>query len=406
MLGNRLHNIIRFRNTLIIATFIFIAQIVRAQTPQDTTQQETPKRSFNEVVQLRGYVKNMQTTTIGLNTLYSDNLVHNRLNFRIYASDKITIGIENRNRIFWGETMRLNPDFGDGFNSDPGLIDLAFNIYNDSNIVMNSTFDRAWINYQTDKWELRAGRQRINWGINNFWNSNDIFNAYNFTDFDYEERPGSDAIKYQRYFKGGMSSLEIAVSPSRNNNNWTGGALYKFNKKGYDYQILTGWSKTDYVLGGGWAGSIKNAGFKGEFTYFHPSEKVDSFGTFSGSVSTEFMLKGKYFTTLGVLYNSSGFYNGNSINGNVFGSGLSAKNLMPTRYSFLASQAYPLSPLLNINAIVMYAPGVHLVLFMPSLSYSISQSWDVSLFAQSYFLDVGQFRNVGSSVFIRLKWSF
>lgn len=39
------------------------------------------------------------------------------------------------------------------------------------------------------------------------WNPNDWFNTYNYFDFDYEERPGTDAIRVRVYFKDGMSSL-------------------------------------------------------------------------------------------------------------------------------------------------------------------------------------------------------
>ncbi|MCG8318265.1 MAG: hypothetical protein MI921_02070 [Cytophagales bacterium] len=42
------------------------------------------------------------------------------------------------------------------------------------------------------------GKHRINWGKSYVWNPNDVFNAYSFFDFDYEERRGTDAllIKY------------------------------------------------------------------------------------------------------------------------------------------------------------------------------------------------------------------
>ena len=61
-----------------------------------------------------------------------------------------------------------------------------------------------------EKWELTLGRQRINWGVNLAFNPNDLFNAYSLIDFDYQERPGSDAIRFQ-YFTNELSSFETAV---------------------------------------------------------------------------------------------------------------------------------------------------------------------------------------------------
>ena len=59
---------------------------------------------------------------------------------------------------------------------------------------------------------LRIGRQRINWGVNLAWNPNDLFNAYSLIDFDYQERPGSDAIRFQ-YYMGDLSVLNLQYNP-------------------------------------------------------------------------------------------------------------------------------------------------------------------------------------------------
>ena len=138
--------------------------------------------------------------------------------------------------------------------------------------VAHSVIDRMLIQYSDEKWDITIGRQRINWGINNIWNPNDIFNAYNFLDFDYEERPGNDAVRIQRNLKN-SSALELAYKSGKNKDKHTAAFLYKLNKWKYDFQFLSGIYQTDYVLGGGWAGNIKEAGFKGEMSYFIPIKK-------------------------------------------------------------------------------------------------------------------------------------
>ena len=74
---------------------------------------------------------------------------------------------------------------------------------------MYTNFDRANVKWTLDKFELTVGRQRINWGQNLIWNPNDIFNAYNFFDFNYVERPGSDAVLME-LFTGDFSSVQLA----------------------------------------------------------------------------------------------------------------------------------------------------------------------------------------------------
>lgn len=72
-------------------------------------------------------------------------------------------------------------------------------------MILRTMIDRLWIDWAYKKWELRAGRQRINWGKTSVWNPNDLFNTFNYANFDYEEQAGSDAIKLS-YYPSGMSA--------------------------------------------------------------------------------------------------------------------------------------------------------------------------------------------------------
>lgn len=104
------------------------------------------------------------------------------------------------------------------------------------------------------------------------WNPNDIFNAYSFFDFDYVERPGSDALRLQ-YYNSEVSSTELAVKMNRDKQ-VTAAGLYKFNAFEYDFQVLGGTlNQTDYVVGCGWSGAIESVSFRGELSYFQPKNK-------------------------------------------------------------------------------------------------------------------------------------
>jgi len=143
---------------------------------------------------------------------------------------------------------------------DHGLIDLNWAWLDEPGIVGVSQIDRAWVKYNRQGWDITLGRQRINWGVNTFWNSNDLLNTFNLVDFDYEERPGTDAVRVQRYFKN-YSSIDIAIAPSKYDSTWVGAGMYKFNKWTYDFQVLGGWWNEDVALGVGWAGNLKTASF-------------------------------------------------------------------------------------------------------------------------------------------------
>lgn len=376
-------------------------------------QSDSTAKKLTDYYQLKGYVKNMQTFTMAdLNYVSHQNLIHNRLNFRFYPSKSITIGVEVRNRVFTGDMVNFNPFFTQSVDFDNGLADLSWAWVDEPGLVGLTQIDRGWVRWNNDRWDVTVGRQRINWGVNMFWNSNDLFNTFNLVDFDYEERPGTDAIRVQHYFKD-YSTLDIAIAPSEFDSTWVGAGMYKFNKWNYDFQVIAGWWNEDVALGTGWAGNIKNAGWKGEVTYFHPQENAeDTNGALSASISVDNMFKGNLYIMGGVLFNSQGIdstFNLTSAQSAAFAGGAppSAKSLMPTKYSAILSISRPINPLVNASLVGLYSPGANLLFVMPSLGFGIASNWEFSLFAQTTFLDNGHvFRNYGTSMFARLKWGF
>lgn len=375
--------------------------------------QEETRKEFSDYVKLKGYVKHMQTFQfLDLDYISHDNLVHNRLNLRVYPVEGLTLGLEVRNRIFTGEQVNYTANYVDLVDIDPGLVDLCWAPVQEQGIVAVSKVDRAWVNWSNPQWEITLGRQRINWGVNTFWNSNDLFNTFSLVDFDYEERPGSDALRVQRFF-GSQRSLDVAIAPSQYDSTWIGAAMYRFNKWTYDFQFLAGWWNEDIAIGTGWAGNLGTASFKGEATYFHPQQNLaDTSGVVSISVSADYVFTGNFYVMAGALYNSSGFdttFNLSSLqNPALFSSSPpSAKNLMPMRYSALLNLSKPITPLITGSLVGIYSPGVNSMFLMPSLAFGVASNWEFALFGQLIWLDNGTvFKNYGNAVFARLKWGF
>ena len=129
--------------------------------------------------------------------------------------------------------------------------------------------------------------------------------------------------------------------------------MYKFNSGSYDIQLLTAIYQQDWVIGTGWAGNLKNAGFKGEISYFVPYENYfNSENVMSASVSVDY-----------------GFKKG-----------------------------------LYINSTI-YSPTNQSVIIMPSLDYSIATNWELNFTGQSFF-EFQDYQTIGNSMFVRLRWSF
>jgi hypothetical protein len=77
---------------------------------------------------VRGYVKNLQQWffTERPNTLVNGGFFHNRVILRYTPDTLWSFGLEMRNRLFYGEWVRLQPGFADALDQDAGLLDLAF----------------------------------------------------------------------------------------------------------------------------------------------------------------------------------------------------------------------------------------------------------------------------------------
>ncbi|MDH3650761.1 MAG: hypothetical protein OEQ53_13840 [Saprospiraceae bacterium] len=364
-------------------------------------QAEKPKNWL-----LTGYAKHLQTVLAidGLNGYLVDNLLHNRLNFKAFPSDEWTFTLEIRNRMFYGDLVKLDPNYAqqiEAANND--FIDLSLHWVDQDDWVFNSTIDRVYVEWTKGNLETRLGRQRINWGISTVWNPNDLFNAFSFTDFDYEERPGSDAFRL-RYYTGHTSSIEFAVSAGKTWNSRVAAALFKWNISQYDFQILSGVANNEFVIGGGWAGNIKNSGFKGEWTYFIPLEKGEN--SFAATGAFDHLFDNSLYLNLGYLYNSNGTTSGSL--SNLFFFELSAKNLYPFRHAIFVMNSYPVTPLFNVSLAWIYSPvSSHPLFVNPTMTYSIAQSWDLDLVTQLAFSkEGGNYESPVKAVFLRFKVSF
>jgi hypothetical protein len=370
------------------------------------------KKKFKDVVNIYGYVKYLPSTSFtNTNDMMFDHLIHNRVNIKTYISNTFTARLDVRNRMFFVETVNATPFYGQFVDIDNGEVDMSFLLIDEEKVIVHSIIDRAYLDFSKGKWEIRAGRQRINWGINLAWNANDLFNAYNIADFDYQERPGSDALRVQ-YFTGDVSHIELAYKPGENIDKSIIAGLFKFNAKKYDFQIITANYYTDYAFGGGWAGNIKNAGFKGEGTYFLNKENLnDTIGTTSISTSIDYSFKNETYINASFLFNSSGQDSLGSSSSPFPINQLTAKSLMPSKYSYFAqiakSFAKSLNPLFNSNLSIIYGQGMNTLFIMPSLSYAPKENWDLSITGQLYYgEEQSSFKNLGNSIFLRFQFNY
>ncbi len=355
---------------------------------------------------VRGYVKDLVSMNIADDSINFDNLIHNRLNFKWFPNNHVNVHFEVRNRFFWGETVKDVPGYGNFIDTNDDYLDLSVMTEKNS-LLFHSMIDRAFVEWYDSKWEVRLGRQRINWGINLVWNPNDLFNAYSFFDFDYEERPGSDALRIKRY-TGVASSMEFAVNAADEFDEMVIAGLWKWNKWGYDVQVLAGKAQEDITVGLGWAGNIKTAGFKGEITYFMPYATGSE--SLLATLMADYSFQNSLYLAGSFLYSSGSAVNPGLQEGvNLFSQErLTAKSLSPFRYASFLQVSYSVHPLVNVSASTIYYPNKRDPLFInPGVSFSMKPNFDINLISQLYFERLPDgYEALAKLVFLRAKWSF
>ncbi len=353
-----------------------------------------------------GYVKDMATFNFaGKDSTLIDNLIHNRVNLAWYPSQNLTGKLEFRNRIFFGDLVSFFPFYGELIDVNNDYFDLSWMPVNNNDLVIHTMIDRFYFEWNKNDWEVSLGRQRINWGMNLAWNPNDLFNAYSFFDFDYEERPGSDALRIRKY-TGYASEIDFAIKAAENFEDLTTALKYQINKWNYDIQFIGGLMKNNVTLGTGWAGNLWNAGFKGEMTYLNSLDENEDDG-FLASVSIDYLFSNSLYLNGSALYNSYGAQEPNFFLINT-SSNLDIRSVSPYRWSTFVQGSYPAHPLVNTGLSAIVFPSDGSIFINPFVTYSITSNLDLDLISQLFFSDsfAGEYKAQSKLFYLRLKFSY
>ncbi|NTV83513.1 MAG: hypothetical protein HGA23_04330 [Bacteroidales bacterium] len=335
-------------------------------------------------------------------------MIGNRLDFRWNPGNTFSFHAGVRNNLNLGQMVqKYYPYYAEMSTIEEGFFDLTKLWVNDSSYYFYSNIDRLNFKVKTGKFEATVGRQRINWGINLVWTPNDIFNSFNYFDFDYVERPGCDAVLME-YFTGETASLQFGFKLD-SEDEVTSALMYRFNRWNYDFQAFTGVMTEDMVVGAGWSGDIKGAGFTGELSYFHSYEIFpDSNDALVGSISMNYTFKNSLFINGSYLYNSNGT-KGPAGYGTVLGlyADISAKNFTLAKHSIYAGIGYPVTPLIRADLSSIYNPNDKSGFVGPSLDISLTNNVSLFFIGQIFWGDdMTEFGDNGALCYLRLKWNF
>ncbi|MEA3504054.1 MAG: hypothetical protein U9R32_02505 [Bacteroidota bacterium] len=353
-----------------------------------------------------GYIKNMQSAWF--QNIDDDwmtwNTIHNRVNLNWYAGEHFKIHSGVRTLLNYGEIIEFSDDYAKMLHSDNGFIDLTRVWYSGKSYSLHTNIDRAYIEYSNGNFQTTIGRQRINWGIGLVWNPNDIFNTFSYFNFDYEERPGSDAVKLQ-YYTSMTSSIQLVTQLYHNDKIKIAGK-YQFTISNYDIQVLGGYYDNEAIIGAGWSGHISNAGFRGEATFFSPNN--DSLNkALIATIDADYIFSNELYLHGAFLYNSNGTTGKAGRGSFLLQKDLSVKTLSLSKLNLFAQISYPITPLIKTDFSTMINPYDKSIYFAPGVTISLQENLYLLLTTQIFNGEKNsEFGDYGTIGYIRIKWNF
>ncbi len=371
-----------------------------------------------------GYVKNMIAYADGTfsgmpATGKWQNTFQTRLNLNAYAGD-FSFSLQSRHLLYVVKNAKPFRAAFDRFQTNTGFIDLDWDYFRKQDAVAEGMIDRLYLDWNTGAMQITAGRQRIAWGAALVWNSTDFFNPFNILDFDYEEKPGTDAIRLQ-YYTGPASQLDFVYMPSKDKDKQMLAARWLTNLFEYDFNVMLGWQKEKQRFGFNWAGDLAGAGFRGELVYtrphlhffaprltqqgngYPPEKKIDT-PYWTAILSFDYTFTNSLYLHTEYLYNELGVTQNSGLRQLEI---LQTGELSPSRHSLFQEFACQINPLLRADIFVLYNPTDRSYISLPSLQYDMSDNWGL------YFLamfgngkPLSEFGGYPGQYFIRAKYSF
>jgi hypothetical protein len=395
------------RLLFLLATLILSSLIsVEAQEADAAQQGEVSDMKNPDRISAGGYATwlHMAMFENPADSWINSSMLHNRLNFKAYPGSRITLALEVRNRFVTGDMVKLDPSYVPGLADDPGLADMSWNLASGSSYVLNTMIDRAYIDFTAGRLQITAGRQRINWSQALVWNPNDIFNTYSFFDFDYVERPGSDALK-ATYSTGPASAAEAVVKID-GEHRITAAALYRFNLLNTDLQFLAGETDEElYTAGMGWSGSVGPYSIRGEGTLFAPFEnQEEERSTIIVTAGIDRAFSDKVTALVQVMYSNNPLSPDSFTD--LYGGGLTARELAFSEFSAVGQVSYAPIPLLNISLSAIWYPDLDGFYAGPALDFSMAENVDFT-FLWQYFSSLINGEETRMNLgFLRIRYNF
>lgn len=257
-------------------------------------------------------------------------------------------------------------------------IDLDKVSVDNEHLYLKHSLYRAYLKYYQPKFQAVLGKQSIDWGRMRFYSPLDLFNSLAPTEIEADERIGIDAVNLN-FSPKDFSGLNFVLAPAKNSGEASFGARLFHKIETFDCALIAASIRKDKVLGFLFDGYLRDAGFRGEFSYTKQDNKREFPRVSLG-------LDYNFFAKLYLLFEQ--FFNGgaddNDATALTSSYSLSRKILSLKKHLSNLGITYELTPLVKLDNFIIYDWDGKSVFLNPQLRYNIFKNTDISLGAQLF----------------------
>ena len=186
---------------------------------------------------------------------------------------------------------------------DRQFLDLSQTFVENEDGFYEQRLYRASLFYGTPWLDAEVGRQQIPWGLGHFFTPTDLFNPFNPTQIELEERDGVDAVNLMSKTYRGVKGQFVYTPGGRTLHPQRFLARVWRDVKGFQFGILGGRVKRDHVVGFDSEGHLKGSTVRGEFLFREARLEKDFF---KFTVNIDHNFKHNIYALLEYHYNGQG----------------------------------------------------------------------------------------------------
>lgn len=143
------------------------------------------------------------------------------------------------------------------------FLDFEHQIAKDGNTRWEHLVYRGYLDYRSELFQLRVGRQQIPWGLGRFWTPTDLFNPFDPLAIEKEERVGTDALDLKAYWDS-RQYVELVYAPQRKRRQDTTALKLHLSKADRELSLILAEAKGTEVYGADYLQNIGKAAFRME----------------------------------------------------------------------------------------------------------------------------------------------